>query len=82
MNRMMSFLAGAFCGAVVGAVASLLLAPMSGKELQTQTRDRFEHMVEDVRHAAEAKRDELEARLETLQAPRRPIVEVGAPSAS
>ncbi|MBI4769639.1 MAG: YtxH domain-containing protein [Chloroflexi bacterium] len=80
MNRIMSFLAGTFCGALVGSVAALLLAPASGKELQAQARDRFEHLVEDARHAAETKREELEAQLEALQGPHRPVVEVGTPT--
>ncbi len=42
MNKMMGFLAGVFCGAVVGSVAALLLAPMSGRDLQSQARERFD----------------------------------------
>jgi gas vesicle protein len=81
MNRIMSFFAGAFCGALVGSVAALLLAPMSGRELQTQARDRVEGIVDDARDAAEARRRQLEAQLEALTAPRKPVVEVGAGSA-
>ena len=46
MNRIMSFLAGAFCGAVVGSVAALLLAPASGRDLQSQARERIDGLVE------------------------------------
>jgi gas vesicle protein len=67
MNRFMSFLAGALCGATVGAVAALLLAPMSGMELQEQTREEFDSLWSDARHAAEAKRTELEAQLAALK---------------
>ena len=33
MNKFMGFMAGAVCGALVGAVAALLLTPASGPEL-------------------------------------------------
>lgn len=80
MRKMMGFLAGAICGALVGSVSALLLAPMSGKELQHQARDRFDDLVDDARGAAEAKRVQLKAQLETLKAPPKPVVEVGAPA--
>jgi len=80
MNRMMSFLAGTLCGAVVGAVAALLLAPMSGQELQGRARERVEYVIDEARSAAEAKRDELEHQLDVLMGPNQPI-EVGTPTA-
>jgi gas vesicle protein len=68
MNKMMGFLAGVFCGAVVGSVAALLLAPMSGRELQSQTRERFDDLFDEAREAAEARRAQLEAQLAALKA--------------
>ena len=70
MRRTLSFLAGAMCGALVGAVAALLLAPESGQQLQTQARSQFDHVVADARAAAESKRVQLEAQLAALKAPR------------
>ena len=70
MGKITGFLAGLMSGAIVGAVAALLLAPMSGHELQAQTRDQFDHLVDDARHAAETKRVQLEAQLEALKAPK------------
>jgi gas vesicle protein len=70
MNKIMGFLAGIFSGAVVGAVSALLLAPMSGRELRTQARDRFDNLVDDAREAAETKRAQLESQLEALKAPK------------
>jgi gas vesicle protein len=70
MNKIMSFLAGAFCGAVVGSVTALLLAPASGKEFQTQTRERFDDLVDDARKAAEERRKQLEAQLNALKGPK------------
>jgi|GEM_PF-327919 len=66
MNKFMGFLAGAFCGALVGSVASLLYAPMSGKELQAEARNRFENIVSETRYAAQAKQAELQAKLADL----------------
>jgi gas vesicle protein len=70
MGKISGFLAGLMSGAIVGAVTALLLTPMSGNELQTQTRDQFDHLVTDARHAAETKRVQLEAQLEALKAPK------------
>ena len=70
MKQTFSFLAGAVCGALVGAVAALLLAPMSGQQLQTDARTQFDHVVADARAAADAKRAQLEAQLAALKKPR------------
>jgi len=70
MGKITGFLAGLMSGAIVGAVAALLMAPMSGHELQAQTRDQLDHLVDDARHAAETKRVQLEAQLEALKAPK------------
>jgi gas vesicle protein len=70
MRRITGFLAGLLSGAVVGAVSALLLAPMSGRELQAQTREQFEGLMDDARSAAETKRLQLEAQLNALKAPK------------
>ncbi len=69
MRRMLMFLAGTFCGALVGAVAALLLAPASGDELRSRLRDRYQGVVEDVRQAYQSRRAQLEAELEALRSP-------------
>ena len=60
--RTISFLAGALCGSVVGAVAALLLAPMAGEELRARVRVEVDHLVGEARQAAVDKRAELSAR--------------------
>lgn len=70
MQRMFSFVAGALCGAAFGAVTALLLAPMSGREVQTQTRLRAEQIADEVRQAYEDKQTELKAQLEALKSQR------------
>ena len=69
MRHTFSFFAGALCGALVGAVAALLLAPMSGQKLQSDARGQFDHVVADARAAAEAKRAQLEAQLAAFKKP-------------
>jgi gas vesicle protein len=70
MSKVTGFLAGLMSGAIVGSVSALLLAPMSGRDLQTRAKDQFDHLVEDARSAAESKRVQLEAQLEAMKAPK------------
>jgi gas vesicle protein len=69
MRRIVSFLAGAMCGAIVGAVAALLLAPASGLELRQDLRSRVSDLVAEGRRAAQDRRAELEAQLAALKRP-------------
>ena len=69
MNKIMGFMAGALCGAVVGAVSALLLAPMPGRELQTRAREEWDTLLSDAQKAAADKRAELEKQLAALKAP-------------
>ena len=68
--KFMSFMAGLFSGAVVGAVAALLLAPASGEDLQLEVRHRYETIVDEAKTAAASKQAELKAQLEALRQPR------------
>jgi gas vesicle protein len=70
MNRIASFLIGAIMGALVGSTVAILLAPASGEELRYQIRDRADHLQEEVKSAAAARRAELEKQLATMRAPR------------
>jgi hypothetical protein len=69
MRKLVSFIAGAMCGAIVGAVAALLLAPASGIELRQMARSRFDEMLTEGRQAAADRRAELEAQLAALRRP-------------
>lgn len=68
MNRMLSFVTGALLGAVFGAGVAILLAPMSGEDLQNQIRTRVTDIQDEVQRAASEKRAELEAQLQHLRA--------------
>ena len=67
MRRFMNFLAGALCGALVGAVTALLLAPTSGEELQTRISDQMKSMSDEIRAAYENRVAQLEAELSSLR---------------
>ena len=67
MRKFVSFLAGVFAGAVVGAVAAILLAPYSGSELQEKARMRVQNLIKEGKRAASARRAELEAQLEMFK---------------
>jgi gas vesicle protein len=70
MRRMMMLLAGAMCGALVGSVTALMLAPVSGMEVRQRIRGRVADIRADVIEAYETRRAQLEAELEALRKPR------------
>ena len=67
MNKVFSFLAGGMCGALVGAVTALLLAPASGDELRSNAVARWDMALQDARMAMEEKRVELERQFERMR---------------
>jgi gas vesicle protein len=67
MNKIISFLAGALCGAVVGAAAALLLTPESGEDLRQDIVTRWEEALAEARQAMEETRRELQAQFEQMQ---------------
>ena len=67
MNKMFSFLAGALCGAIVGATASLLLAPTSGEQLRADAHTRWEQALQEAQEAMEETRRELENQFEQMK---------------
>jgi gas vesicle protein len=60
MNKLMGFMTGAICGALIGAVTALLLAPSSGSELIQNAEERWELTKREARNAMEERRTELE----------------------
>jgi gas vesicle protein len=67
MNKIFSFLAGALCGALVGATASLLFAPSSGEQLRADAQARWEQALHEAQEAMEETRRELEAQFEQMK---------------
>ncbi len=70
MRRMFGFMIGILVGALVGSTVALLMAPESGENLRGQIRVRGQNFMNDVSHAADARRIELRGRLDSLRAPR------------
>ncbi len=67
MNKIFGFLAGAMCGAIVGAVAALLLTPESGSKIRSEARQRFDELLAEGRKAAAQRRSELMDEFETMK---------------
>jgi gas vesicle protein len=67
MNKSLSFIAGALCGAVVGATAAILLAPASGEDLRHDMVFRWEEALSEARQAMEDTRLELQSQFEQMQ---------------
>ena len=67
MNKFFSFMAGALCGAVVGATAAILLAPSSGEELRSEVTSRWEEALAEARQAMEETRQDLQTQLDQMQ---------------
>ncbi len=60
MNKVMGFMAGAVCGALVGAITALLLTPASGTELVQDIEARWDLTKSEARLAMEERKRELE----------------------
>jgi len=67
MNKILSFIAGSMCGAVVGATIALLLAPASGEEIRGEVVNRWEEALNEARLAMEETRRDLQAQFEMMQ---------------
>jgi gas vesicle protein len=67
MRRFMTFLMGAFFGALVGAVTALILAPTSGEEFRTRVQERTEGLYDEIREAYETRMAQLEGELSNLR---------------
>jgi len=66
MKKAMAFIFGAVLGGVLGGVTALLMAPYSGKELQTVIQKEVENIQIEIKEAAQKKRAELEEHLDEL----------------
>jgi gas vesicle protein len=67
MQRAISFISGLLTGAIVGAIAAILLTPVSGENLQMQIRTRAQNIQREVSNAAAERRAELEKQLAALR---------------
>ena len=67
MNKALNFMAGALCGALVGGVAALLLAPTSGEELRSDVTARWEEALAEAHQAMEDTRRQMQEQFEQMQ---------------
>lgn len=67
MNKFFGFLAGVMCGAIVGAVAALLLTPESGSQLRSDAQKRFDELMAEGRKAAAQRRSELMGEFDAMK---------------
>ena len=70
MNKFINFVAGAALGGLIGASVAILVAPVSGEELQAQIKAQVEQIQLEVKTAASERRAELEGQLAHLREPR------------
>ena len=69
MGNFMGFMAGAVCGALVGAVTALLFTPSSGPELIRSAEERWQLTLDEARAARDEKQRELETQYRTAKQP-------------
>lgn len=67
MQRILSFAAGALCGALFGSVTALLFTPVSSHDIKAQSQLGVERIRNEMRLAYEQKQAELEAHLAALK---------------
>lgn len=68
MNKLFGFVAGAVCGALVGASASLLFTPQSGEDLRARAVARWETALAEARGEMRRTQMELNAQFDQLKA--------------
>ncbi|MEA1978740.1 MAG: YtxH domain-containing protein, partial [Chloroflexota bacterium] len=64
---------GAVCGALIGSVTALLLAPESGEKLRQQIGERTGAFRDEVQGAYTTRLTQLEAELEKLREPKKAV---------
>lgn len=67
MNKLFSFLAGAMCGALIGGVTAILLAPSSGDELRAQAQQHINNAIEEGKKAQQETKMRMEAQLAQMK---------------
>jgi gas vesicle protein len=71
MRRVFSFLEGFMIGGLIGAVAAIMFAPISGNQARSELLERSNRIREGIKEIAETRRAELERELTVLRTPYR-----------
>lgn len=67
MKKLSMFILGVLSGCIVGSALAILMAPDSGENIRNRISGYSHSIQEDVRHAALARRQELEQELNRLR---------------
>ena len=67
MRKFFAFLAGILCGAIVGGATALLLAPMSGKDLQDEIAVRIDQLKAEIEATVDEQEKRLRAEFERIK---------------
>jgi gas vesicle protein len=67
MQRFFNFIAGITVGALVGALAALLMTPSSGNEVRENIQNRADGLMSELKSAVADERRRLEVELEALK---------------
>jgi gas vesicle protein len=67
MQRFVNFIAGITVGALVGALAALLMTPSSGNEVRENIQNRADGLMSELKSAVADERRRLEVELEALK---------------
>ena len=67
MRKLFSFLAGALCGALIGAVTVLLMTPASGEDLRADAKSRWDEAMQEAQKARDETRKRLEEQFEQMK---------------
>jgi gas vesicle protein len=67
MKKFGNFILGALLGGLIGSSLAMLFAPASGEKTREEIQRYFKNIQEEVNRAADEKRAELEAQLQSLR---------------
>lgn len=68
MSRFSKFIMGAFWGAAVGSIITILYAPKSGEELRKELQEKTDEIITEVQKAADQRQQELEKEVKAPKA--------------
>jgi gas vesicle protein len=67
MSKSSKFMAGAFMGAAVGGILSVLFAPKSGEELRKELQEKSAQIIDEVQKAASQAQQEMEKEISSVK---------------
>jgi gas vesicle protein len=71
MYRFYRFFQGFLMGALLGGGLALLLTPYSGDQMRTEITSYYQKSLDDIKQAAEQRREEMQKQLDALRSPKK-----------